>query len=792
MSAAAHFAPRAESLPKPCLHCGAASPARSTFCCPGCEAVYGLLADQGLLQFYALGGGKDAPARDASPEALARLDQKWLEPILTAHANASGAHRVDLGIQGMHCSACVWLLETLFKRASKAGTIAVSPTEGLVTLYVTPDFPLLSFVNTIERCGYVFGLPAETTKRAADPIVWRMGVCVALAMNTMILALSFYTGLTEGPTFKIFHAVEFALACVSVLVGGPVFFRSAWMALRQRVLHLDVPIALGIILAFTSSTLNYARGHGGASYFDTLATFIALMLVGRFLQDRVLAANRARVLSDSGLERILVRRREGDATSLVPCTEVKAGDRLLLATRDVAVVDVKLLAKEPARFSLDWIRGESEPVLFDARAIVPAGACAAEDHPLEVEAITAFADSPLPRLLRRSHDPTSEAARQSGFWSILARYYVRSVLLIAAVAFVVWFARTGDFDRALNVVTALLIVTCPCAFGIAVPLAYDLTQSRLRAEGFLIRSARLLDRLVSVTDVVFDKTGTLTEGTLLWSNATAASSLTTQERSVLFDLAMGSNHPKSQAIVRSLPTNGPRALAAAREVVGKGVEATVQGDVYRLGASSFACPTAEPTSHLCFSRNGELLLACEMAEQLRPDAAKELHALADAGLRTWMLSGDSPEKARAVAQVCGISEEHTFGNVTPDDKAAFFRERPSMRALFLGDGLNDGLAAQEAYCVGTPALDRPFMASRADFYVVTAGLAPLRKAFAWARRLRRVVRRTFAIALAYNIVTVTLACAGLMSPLVCAILMPVSSLSTVLTTTFSLKSRKDV
>lgn len=794
MSVAAPFTPLTRAPARECLHCGAEPLPGSAFCCAGCEAVHELLAEEGLLQFYALGGGKNAPARDASPEVLARVDRKWLEPILQEHEKLSSPHRIDLGVQGLHCSACVWLFETLFKRMRAGGTITVSPTEGLVTLFVTREFPLVAFIDAIERCGYLFGAPTASEHTPSDPIVWRMGVSIALAMNAMILSLSFYTGLKEGPTFRIFHAVEFAIACVSVLVGGPVFFRSAWNALRQRVLHLDVPIALGILLAFASSTLNYVRDRGGASYFDTLATFIALMLVGRFLQERVLASNRARVLSDSGLERILVRRHDGARTNLVPCTDVREGDRLVLAARDVAVVDVRLVG-ERARFSLDWIRGESDPVVYEQGDIVPAGACAAEDHTLEVEALTAFAESPLPRLLRRSHDPTSESARRSGFWSTLAHYYVRAVLALGAVTFFAWMVATGDFDRSLNVVAAMLIVTCPCAFGIAAPLAYDLTQSRLRAEGFLIRSGRLLDRLVSVTDVVCDKTGTLTEGRLVWRNADVARGLPRRDQQALRSLALASSHPKSEAIARVFSQlDGVEAGPGGkvREVVGKGVEGTFGDDVYRLGAGTWACAEgAQPTSDPYFSRNGEPILVCEMAEQLRPDAAKELRGLADAGLRTWILSGDAQEKASLVAKECGIAAERTIGNATPDDKASFFRERPNMRALFLGDGLNDGLAAQEAYCVGTPALDRPFMASRADFYVVTPGLAPIRKAFTWAKRLRRVVRRTFAVALAYNVITVSLAAAGLMSPLACAIIMPLSSLSTVLTTTFSLRKKKE-
>jgi Cu2+-exporting ATPase len=802
--------------PALCRHCGARLEAGSTasFCCRGCEEVHRLLTESGLARYYELGGGTGHPVASAGASitrggagtaSLGAGDHKWLEPIAARLRERTGLARVALDVQGVHCAACVWLLEQLFKKEEGAAGIVVNPAIGSVELTIAPEFPLDAYVSSIEAFGYRFGPPLKADADRAEPrsdLVWRMGLCIAIAMNTMIFGFAIYSGLSEGPVYRLFHRLDFGLSFASVLIGGTVFFRSAWQSLRRRVLHLDLPIALGILLSFASSAYTYFSRGGATSYFDTLNVFIALMLVGRFLQERVLAKNRAYLLASDGAEGLWTRRVTGTAVDLVRCTEVHEGDVLLVGHQDLVPVDAELVGGT-AIFSLDWINGESAPRAFAPGETVPAGAFCQDTRAARVRATADFDASSIVSLLRapRAQARDQEIARATRWHGQLTRVYVAGVLAIAVLAFAGWMLATHDLSRTLDVVAALLIVTCPCAFGIATPLAYELAQAGLRRGGLFVRTASFLDRAAEIGRVVFDKTGTLTTGALVVDHAAALEAIAAlgpEDRAVLSDLAVRSSHPKSRAIAKALEANGSTTFEPSRdvrEIAGKGLELRLEGHVYRLGAPAWAMapgkttPLAAAKADVAFAKDGTVLASLTTVEELRQDAAAEVAALASAGYEPWILSGDSADATRAMADAVGIPAARAFGSRSPEGKAAWLAEHPGPRTLFVGDGINDGLVADAAYCAGTPAIDRPFMAARCDFYFVTPGLRPIRAALETAHRLAGVVRTNLVIAIFYNAVTVSLALAGLMTPLWCAVLMPLSSVSTVLATTALMKRR---
>jgi P-type Cu2+ transporter len=793
--------------PDTCRHCGTplADGVADAFCCRGCEAVHTLLTESGLGRYYDLGGG------EGHPIVRTHADRKWLEPVAASLREQRGLSRVVFDVQGVHCAACVWLFDQLFKKEEGGAAILVNPAVGTVELTVGPDFPLESYLASVEAFGYRFGPPikasADRTEQRSD-LVWRMGVTIAIAMNTMIFGFALYAGLAEGPVYRLFHRLDFALSFLSVLVGGTVFFRSAWQSLRRRVLHLDLPIALGILLAFPSSAYTYFTRGGTTSYFDTINVFIALMLVGRFLQERVLSKNRAYLLASDGAEGLFTRRITAEKVELVRCTAIQEGDVLLLGHQDLVPVDAELLGAETT-FSLDWISGESAPRTFEPGDTIPAGAFCQDTRAARVRARSAFDASTIVALLRTSTRRDDDLARATRWHKGLTRIYVTSVLVLASVAFAGWMLATGDLARTLDVVAGLLIVTCPCAFGIATPLAYELAQAGLRRAGLFVRTPGFLDRAVEITRVVFDKTGTLTTGALVVENVDALSALTFEQRAILCDLAVRSSHPKSRAVAEALEEQGATSFDPSREVrelAGKGLELRDEsGSVYRLGSPAWATapskttPIAAARADVVFAKDGQVLAAVRTGEELRPDAKDEVAALARAGIEPWILSGDSDEATRAMADAVGIPAAHAFGSRSPEGKAAWLREqRDGARApgasaddktLFVGDGINDSLVAEDAYCAGTPAIDRPFMAARCDFYFVTPGLRPIRAALEMAQRLAGVVRLNLGIALFYNLITVSLAMAGLMTPLWCAVLMPVSSVTTVLATTALMRMR---
>ena len=571
-----------------------------------------------------------------------------------------------------------------------------------------------------------------------------MGVCIAIAMNSIIFAVAMYAGLHDGPLFALFQRLNLALSSVSLLVGGMVFFRSAWQGVRRGVLHLDVPIALGIVLAFLGSAYSYVAGRSSASYVDTLNVFIALMLVGRWLRERVLERNRLEVLASDGADGLLTRRRTGSTIATVPCTSIRTGDLLVLSPGDLVPVDARLLGDCEENCSLDWINGESTPRPFLPGSVIPAGAFFAGRIVVEVEAVTDFEGSSLVDLLRTPVSRDADDAMQTPWWQRVTRVYVGLVLLLAAVGGGAWFVATHDAVRSLGVATAVLIVTCPCAFGLATPLAYDLAQARLRRAGLYVRSAGFLNRAALVRTVVFDKTGTVTAATSTLENPEGLRTLSFKARCALQHLVERSHHPKAAALRASLlnidgAASSPPLDATVTEWLGLGVELACDGETYRLGSASWAAPSHNANSALVFAASEHVLATLSCREELRPDAAEEVAALQREGYDVWLLSGDAPSRVVDVARRCGISAERAIGGASPQCKDEWLRAHDHRDVLMIGDGVNDTLVVEHAFCSGTPAVDRPFMAARSDFYFVTPGLSPIRmalhaaRAVAWVR-----------------------------------------------------------
>ena len=774
------------SAPGVCLHCGSAVPAAARdarFCCAGCGAVYGLLHARGLERYYALAGRQVAPVG----QEVGRGPGAWLEPLLerATAAQAPGALcSLEVDVQGVRCAACVWLMNELFKREAGGAGITVNPALGKVRLaFRKGALDVAAFLREVEGFGYRFGPPRKASAGFSSDLTWRLGVCAALTINVMLFQVSFYFGLDarDADLFALFSRLSLALTTACVAVGGWPFFQAAWRGLRSGVLHLDLPIAMGISLAFLGSLLQARHGGGDVAYYDTLNTFITLMLLGRWLQQRVLERNRRYLLDDDGAEGVCVRRRAGDRLEVVPAARVGRGDALVVAPGEVVPVDARLDA-ESGVVSLDWITGESAPRRLERGAAVPAGSINAGDAALPLTAQQDFAESPLVALLRQTASGQGGVPLHARFWAHRSRLWVLGVLSAATAGFLLWLP--AGAHRALDVTVALLVVTCPCAIGIAVPLAYELTWARLRRHGFFGRVSDLLDRLVRVRRVVFDKTGTLTLGRLTLGEPAAAQALPPALRELAYNLACRSSHPASRAIADVLADAGARFQpdAAVAEVPGQGLRWVRPDGEWRLGRRAWAAPgTAGPEPVLACG--GAERAAFPLAEALRADAPKELAALQARGLELWLLSGDAPARVEATARGLGFAEGRALGGLSPQDKAALVARTDRQDTLYVGDGVNDALAFQAALCAGTPAVDRPVMPGRSDFFLTGEGLQPLRLALAEAFRLRRAVQGLLAVSLAWNVLVVAACLAGWMTPLRAAVAMPLSSLALILWTT---------
>lgn len=837
-------APPQGSVRTDCLHCGLRIPARGVergdqFCCDGCRRVYELIGDRGLEQYYELRRGETVPPATLRPDGMA-----WLEPLLleagerdesivagaavpdasrrddergapTAGApaeSATGLRRLTLDVQGIHCAACVWLLRELYLRQPGAVDLRINPSLGQAELtWSAGQTDVRGYLAEAERFGYRFGPRRKARSPHSQTLLIRMGVTAAAAMNVMIFSFTFYAGLgpQDGRIYSVFGQLNFLLTLFAVLAGGWPFLRAAVNGLRRGLIHLDVPIALGILLAFAGSVYAHVIDGPRAAYYDTVATFVTLMLVGRWLQERVLERNRNTLLSADGLDHLMVRRVRGESIESVPARTIAPGDELWIVPGDLVPVAATVLHR-PAELSLDWITGESAPRRFMPGERLPAGAVNAAEVTVHVAALETLAESNLSDLVGGTEEEDERQRRRSAsgerWWNRVGTIYVLGVLSAATTGFLLWIGR--GMEDAIRVTVSILAVTCPCALGLAIPLAHELAHLGLKRQGIFLRRGSFLDRALHVRKVVFDKTGTLTFGRLVPSPEAMAVLRTLPDAAIvpLYNLAVRSNHPVSRALAEAIRRERPEEARVVEsgdpddatpsrevhEVAGFGLRGSWSGRVYRLGRPAFAepGPPAAIEAETWFSVDGKRLAAFTFVEEIRPDVLDELRGLRAEGMDVHLLSGDRQEKTRAVAERLGIAPGRFEGELDPWAKAERIRALDQDDTLMVGDGLNDAPSFDAAFCTATPAVDRPALPARADLYFLGEGIGAIRRSLLLARRLRGVVRANLGFAAVYNAVALTLCFTGRIDPLVAAILMPVSSLIVVGHTAWRLTGRR--
>ncbi len=784
-----------------CRHCGlplsrSRRAALGEFCCAGCKSVNALIEGEGLGRYYELRAKSQSPAPEHRPDTFA-----WLDPLLANLDATNELARLSLDVQGVHCAACVWLLETLWSRHPGGLDLRVNSALGRAEfIWRRGEFDLRDYLRIAERFGYRFGPVRKQDLGKSRGLVVRLGVCAAAAANVMIFSLCFYAGLgrDEGALYRTLGALNFALATIAVLVGGSLFFRSAWQGLRRRVVHLDLPIALGILLGYSGSVWAWLAKGPEAAYFDTIAIFTTLMVLGRWLSERVLQRNRHALLESEGVDDLFTRRRRDGWLETIPASHVEPGDELWILPGDLVPVEGILLG-ERATMSLDWIDGESRARVFEPGETVPAGAFQIGESAARIGASESFAASRLHGLLgnaRRDETNAQRVGREDRWTKRVAEIYVAAVLVLAAVAFALWW-HAGS-QRAIEVTLSVLVITCPCALGLATPLAHELVHSALRRRGIFLRDDGFLHRALRVRHVLFDKTGTLTRGVLRIGERSRIelAALDLESREVLINACARSLHPISRCILAEFAdgADAPRTKLDAdlevREFSGRGVEVRRGARTWRLGSADFALADGgESLEGTHFVVDGRVLARIEVEEELKSDAIDEVRRLESEGRSVHLLSGDRSERVRKVGEQLRIASERVRGELSPEEKAAYVRALDRRDTCMVGDGINDGPAFDAAFTAATPAVDRPNLPARADFFFLGDGVQAVRTTFDAAKRLARVLRGNLIFAVLYNSAAVAACLAGLVGPLAAAVLMPSSSIALLGWTTYRLSGR---
>jgi Cu2+-exporting ATPase len=739
---------------KVCIHCETPfkpNERHFDFCCAGCKFVHGLIVGNGLGQFYDLQDSKVPPAPSS---VFQPRDYAWLEALVIL---AAGKPLV-LDLQGLSCIGCVWLIERLFHRRRGSLALRIDSTVGRLSLETTAEFDHVAFAREVQSFGYLVGPPSEKARPASRALIARLGLCGALAMNAMLFTLPSYLGMKPNAQFaSLFAALALVCGTLSFLIGGSYFIARAWRSIRARVLHIDLPIALGLIAAWTGSLVAWQAQQPGFVYFDFVSMFTFLMLAGRWLQQKAVESNRARLLTT---EPNLIRPEAGEKYQLAPGATVPVRSMLLSSA---------------ASLSLEWISGEPEAHVARVGQTVPAGAINLTSLPIRCEALEPWAESLLSRVVEKSRREVSGDARLESF----LRTYLVIILLLAGGAFTAWLIATGDLFKALQVLTSLLVVSCPCAAGVAIPIADELAAAAVQRVGLFLRDQTLWGRLLRVKQIAFDKTGTLTLQGAELSDPAALDRLLPSEQGVLLAIVRENLHPVASALREVLMARGvpPTLLESPPlESIGLGLEVEHQGHHWSLGRPSWV--GIETRADCVLARDGLSLAEFNFTECVRSDARAALSAFASRGIELAILSGDRTNKVQRLAADLGTLP-NAFGGLSPDQKAEWLRTHDGEHTLMIGDGANDSLAFNEALCTGTPVIDRGLLEHKADFYFLGRSLGGLRNLFDSASLRDRAVRRVITFAIAYNAVAVAICMAGRMSPLAAAVLMPLSSLVTI-------------
>jgi P-type Cu2+ transporter len=676
-----------------------------------------------------------------------------------------------LVVPEMHCAGCMAKVERGLGQVVGVAQARVNLTARQVRVTHDPALTVPDLAEALERIGFSSQPKLEEVSAqgsAVRGLLPYVGVAGFAAMNVMLMSVAIWSG-ADGATRELFHWLSALIAVPAVVFAGQPFFRSAWTALRRGRTNMDVPISIGVSLATALSIYETVAG-GALAWFDGTLMLLLFLLAGRTLDAAM--RDRARAGVDSLLRQAapgaMVVGRDRELT-WIAARDLVAGMTMRVAAGERLAAD-GTIRHGASRFDRSLLTGESTPVAVERGGDVHAGTLNL-DAPVDVTVTAAGASTSLAEIAR-----LMEAAGQSRSAYVriadrASRWYAPAVHVLAFASFVAWLASGAGIYQSLVVAIAVLIITCPCALGLAVPVAQVVASGSMMRAGILVKDGSAIERLARIDRALLDKTGSLTLGRPA-PDPSALEAFSDLERSIALALASHSRHPLSQSLFEALRTAGVRAaeLEEVRDVPGRGVDAKWQGRSVSLRRPDSASGMAT-----ALDIEGEPVRLLTFADRLRPDAPAAVAELGKLGIEASILSGDNAPAVAEVARAVGLFAQ---SSAAPEAKlrAVAARQRGGHRVLMVGDGLNDGpaLAAADASIAQGTASDVGRQA--ADLVFLGDSLIALPRAIVAARRTMRVVRQNFALAIGYNVLAVPLAMLGMVTPLVAAVAMSTSSL----------------
>jgi Cu+-exporting ATPase len=765
------------------------------FCCKGCQGVYHLLNAEGLGSFYnKLGDTKLQPASQNANHS-SDLEKFDLEGFKNKYIKTQEDHlcEINLIIEGIHCSACVWLNEKVLHKTDGILEANINYTNNKAKIIWDPDTVKLShIIQTIRSIGYNAypydpALQEDRAVATRKTYYTRILVAVFGSMNIMWLAIAHYAGYFSGiekSYENILNVAQFILATPVLFYSGWIFFKGAYYGYKNNIVNMDTLVASGALLTYVYSIYAMITQHGQV-YFDSVVMIITFILVGKYLE--VLSKKQAVDTLDNimGSTPTEVTTVQHNVKSLVSIENVCIGDNIELKPGERVVIDGIVLTGT-ASFDESSLTGEHLPVYKQKGDSILSGSLCL-DSILLYEANKDVSSSLLTSIVNLLEVSMSKKPRIEQLANIVSGYFSTIILLIALLTFVGWYFLVGDFEQALIIGISVVVIACPCALGLATPMATLVGISMAAKTGILFKEAGFLESMAKSDMLFLDKTGTLTEGKPSVKHAHVEEGF---DASLLLSLVSTSNHPVSKGIVTYLQNTYPSTykntqpltLNNIQSIDAKGLTATYDGHTLLGGNASLLqekdiqISVDSENILFFFAIDGEIMAHFELRDTIREDAIHSIDAIKKMGIEVVMLTGDHERSAQCIALEVGIKKVHS--KLLPQDKATIIEsyQKKGHITVMVGDGINDAIAlalSDISIAMGNGA---DIAIDISDVVLLDEKITSLYDAYRLSRRTYRAIQENLGFSLLYNVVAIPLAVMGFVTPLIAALSMSLSSL----------------
>lgn len=772
-----------------CKHCSLPIPQnrKSQFCCQGCETVFGILETSGLSKYYEL-KKNSAFFQEPTPVDLDQNSYEFLKDENSAKIFATyenGLWNMSLFLEGIHCTACIWLLEKLPEIVDEIQFVQIEISKSKVNIKVKDLNHFYTTAKAIHQMGYR-PHPIQDDDSSQFEIkenrksLLRIGVAGFSTGNIMLLAISAYAGIV-GYDKLLFGWISFVLFLPVMLYSSIPFYKSAMSAIRTKTINIDVPLVLGIVFGSIASIVNLFIDSTHI-YFDSISALVFLLLSSRYLLKRI----QQKAIQNSKLVHFLIPQKvhklNQNSNQITDCSidEVFENDILEVRVGENIPVD-GVVIKGTSKLNHSLLTGEFEPVECGIGSNVFAGTSNLES-PLLIKVFYKGAQSRLGRILKNVEQNLNHKSPIVQLTDQISKYFLSSILILSAI--IIAFGFKIGFQEAFNRALAVIIVTCPCGLALATPLTMSLILGRASRKGIYIKNAETIERLQNVDTLVFDKTGTITTGKYHVKNI-----LTTEPvqkiANIVLSLERSSNHPIAKALIEyfkdyaDIQDLSTKSINDLKETIGKGVSAKINGVLYSIQSISDSTNTHTddrmPITTIGLFKENEKIAIIVLGDMIRNESKNILRSFENRISSFFLLSGDNEKAVQSTASTIEIPKQNAISSATPDSKAQFILQHP--HAMMVGDGANDSIALSNAYVGVAVHGGMEISLKAADVYLTKEGLSSIKELFNLSDLAMKVLKRNIYLSILFNIIGISFTAAGMIHPLLAALIMPTSALT---------------